>query len=116
MRSARSSWLISRTSGHNSRRSGRQNIVSFRVDRCLARGLACSNARVLERGPSDHYPIVLDLSVISNGIDLGEQYSPQGATTGPIQITWPGCTMAPRDLSVVKFCSVGADFSQDPRS
>lgn len=61
------------------------NIVSFRVDRCMARGLACSNARVLERGPSDHHPIILDLSVISIGIDPGEQYSPQGAITEPIQ-------------------------------
>lgn len=39
------------------------NILSFRVDRCMARGLTCREARVLDRGPSDHHPIVLDLNV-----------------------------------------------------
>jgi endonuclease/exonuclease/phosphatase family metal-dependent hydrolase len=33
------------------------NIISFRLDRCMARGLRCSYARLLSRGPSDHHPI-----------------------------------------------------------
>jgi len=40
------------------------NIISFRLDRCMARGLRCSYARVLARGPSDHHPIRLDLHVL----------------------------------------------------
>jgi endonuclease/exonuclease/phosphatase (EEP) superfamily protein YafD len=42
------------------------NIISLRLDRCMVRGLRCTNARVLERGPSDHHPIVLDLDVLSD--------------------------------------------------
>lgn len=37
------------------------NVVPVRLDRCLVRGLRCTGARTLERGPSDHRPIVLDL-------------------------------------------------------
>ena len=40
------------------------NIISFRLDRCMARGLRCSHGRVLARGPSDHHPISLDLHVV----------------------------------------------------
>lgn len=40
------------------------NIISFRLDRCMARGLRCSHGRVLARGPSDHHPIALDLQVV----------------------------------------------------
>ena len=43
------------------------NIISFRLDRCMARGLRCSHARVLPRGPSDHHPIKLDLHVLPGG-------------------------------------------------
>jgi endonuclease/exonuclease/phosphatase family metal-dependent hydrolase len=39
-------------------------IVSFRLDRCMARGLRCAHSRVLARGPSDHHPISLDLQVV----------------------------------------------------
>src|ERR1700722_3886538 len=39
------------------------NIVNLRLDRCLARNLRADGAQVLERGASDHHPIVLDLSV-----------------------------------------------------
>jgi endonuclease/exonuclease/phosphatase (EEP) superfamily protein YafD len=38
------------------------NVVSLRLDRCMARGLACDAAEVLEKGASDHHPIVLDLA------------------------------------------------------
>jgi endonuclease/exonuclease/phosphatase family metal-dependent hydrolase len=47
------------------------NIISFRLDRCMARGLRCSHARVLSRGPSDHHPIGLDLHVLP-GIRVAE--------------------------------------------
>jgi hypothetical protein len=29
----------------------------------MARGLVCSNAEVLDRGPSDHHPVIVDLRV-----------------------------------------------------
>ena len=40
-----------------------RNVVPFRLDRCLVRGLDCLRAHVLERGPSDHRPIVLTLEI-----------------------------------------------------
>ncbi|MBV8538223.1 MAG: endonuclease/exonuclease/phosphatase family protein [Alphaproteobacteria bacterium] len=40
------------------------NVVPFRLDRCLARGLACHGTHALERGPSDHRPIMLELEVM----------------------------------------------------
>jgi hypothetical protein len=39
-------------------------IISFRLDRCMARGLRCSYARVLARGSSDHHPISLKLDTL----------------------------------------------------
>ena len=42
------------------------NMISFRLDRCMARGLRCTLGRVLARGPSDHHPIALDLQVVPN--------------------------------------------------
>lgn len=38
------------------------DIISVRLDRCMARGLACKSSEVLDRGPSDHHPIILDLA------------------------------------------------------
>ena len=40
-----------------------RNMKLFRLDRCLARGLVCTGTRALERGPSDHHPIILELSI-----------------------------------------------------
>lgn len=37
------------------------NVLALRLDRCLVRGLHCTAAGTLDRGPSDHSPIVLDL-------------------------------------------------------
>jgi hypothetical protein len=37
------------------------DILSVRLDRCMARGLQCVESWVSERGPSDHHPIILDL-------------------------------------------------------
>ncbi len=46
-----------RQSTHNA------NVISFRLDRCMARGLQCASAKVLQRGPSDHHPIFLELQI-----------------------------------------------------
>lgn len=37
------------------------NVLSFRLDRCMGRGLECVTKRVLQRGPSDHHPILLEV-------------------------------------------------------
>jgi endonuclease/exonuclease/phosphatase family metal-dependent hydrolase len=47
------------------------NIVNLRLDRCLARGIAAMGSQVLERGASDHHPIVLDLAMVSQQIGTG---------------------------------------------
>jgi endonuclease/exonuclease/phosphatase family metal-dependent hydrolase len=40
------------------------NILSLRLDRCMGRGVRCAEAQVLNKGPSDHHPILLDLEVV----------------------------------------------------
>lgn len=40
-----------------------RNVLPVRLDRCLVRELHCAEARVLDRGPSDHRPIILKLKV-----------------------------------------------------
>lgn len=37
-------------------------IVPVRIDRCFVRGFVCRHARALDRGRSDHRPILLDLT------------------------------------------------------
>ena len=37
------------------------NVISFRLDRCMGREVQCATKRVLQRGPSDHHPIFLEL-------------------------------------------------------
>ena len=59
------------------------NIIPFRLDRCMARGLHCTDARVLDRGPSDHHPIVLDLNVISSARYTSEPDSPSDPVVVP---------------------------------
>lgn len=61
------------------------NIISFRLDRCMVRGVRCSLAQVLERGPSDHHPIMLMLSREAKGEGLLEQESPLAAAHGRIR-------------------------------
>lgn len=56
-----------------------QKIIPFRLDRCMVRGLYCTNARVLDRGPSDHHPIILDLNVKSDARHLSEPLSSREA-------------------------------------
>lgn len=41
------------------------DIVPIRIDRCLARGLICTEARVLPRGTSDHSPIVVRMEAVA---------------------------------------------------
>jgi endonuclease/exonuclease/phosphatase (EEP) superfamily protein YafD len=38
------------------------NVLPFRLDRCLVRGVLCAEAHVLARGPSDHHPILIELT------------------------------------------------------
>lgn len=38
------------------------NIVALRLDRCITRDVRCFSAAVLDKGPSDHHPIVLELA------------------------------------------------------
>jgi endonuclease/exonuclease/phosphatase (EEP) superfamily protein YafD len=49
-----------------------RNVLSFRLDRCLVRNVNCLSARVLERGPSDHHPIILDLHVVADNAHLAK--------------------------------------------
>ena len=39
-----------------------RGLVPVRIDRCFVRGFACRQARALDRGRSDHRPILLDLT------------------------------------------------------
>ena len=43
-------------------------IIPFRLDRCMVRGVECTEARVLQRGPSDHHPIILNLNFLSSAM------------------------------------------------
>lgn len=38
-----------------------QRLLPLRLDRCLLRGVRCLRAETLERGPSDHWPIMLEI-------------------------------------------------------
>lgn len=40
-----------------------QDLLPFRLDRCMVRGLHCEDARSLDRGASDHRPIAMTLCV-----------------------------------------------------
>jgi endonuclease/exonuclease/phosphatase family metal-dependent hydrolase len=37
------------------------NVVALRLDRCMGRQLSCAASEVLEKGASDHHPMLLDL-------------------------------------------------------
>jgi endonuclease/exonuclease/phosphatase family metal-dependent hydrolase len=41
------------------------NIVALRLDRCITRAVDCLHAEVLDKGPSDHHPILLELAAAS---------------------------------------------------
>jgi endonuclease/exonuclease/phosphatase family metal-dependent hydrolase len=38
------------------------DMMPLRIDRCMVRGLGCFSARALDRGASDHRPIIVELS------------------------------------------------------
>jgi endonuclease/exonuclease/phosphatase family metal-dependent hydrolase len=38
-----------------------RGVLPVRIDRCFVRGLACVDARCLDRGKSDHRPLLIDL-------------------------------------------------------
>jgi len=44
-------------------------VLPLRLDRCIARGLVCQDSAVLPRGPSDHRPIVVHLSLAPEAPD-----------------------------------------------
>jgi endonuclease/exonuclease/phosphatase family metal-dependent hydrolase len=45
-----------------------RNVLPFRLDRCLVRGVLCANACVLERGSSDHRPIMIELAAAQQSV------------------------------------------------
>ena len=47
------------------------NIINLRLDRCMAREVRLLGSQVLERGASDHHPIVLDLAVAAQSYPDG---------------------------------------------
>jgi len=62
-----------------------QNIFRFRLDRCLVRGLACTDARILHKGRSDHHPIVLGLEIAEESHHLRRPRHPL-ERIGPIRL------------------------------
>jgi endonuclease/exonuclease/phosphatase (EEP) superfamily protein YafD len=42
-----------------------RGVLPVRIDRCFVRGLACLDARALDRGKSDHRPILIDLVAVA---------------------------------------------------
>lgn len=48
----------------------------FRLDRCLARDVRCARAGVLDRGPSDHHPIVLHLEPAPASLEADDAAAP----------------------------------------
>lgn len=57
-------------------------IVPLRLDRCMARSMRCGSTKILEKGPSDHHPILLDFTdaPIESGltVPLERGYLPTG--------------------------------------
>jgi endonuclease/exonuclease/phosphatase family metal-dependent hydrolase len=41
------------------------NVIALRLDRCMARDVRCLHATVLDKGPSDHHPILMELALAS---------------------------------------------------
>lgn len=46
------------------------DMMPLRIDRCVARGLECGAARALDRGASDHRPIIVELGTAA-GVATG---------------------------------------------
>jgi endonuclease/exonuclease/phosphatase family metal-dependent hydrolase len=58
------------------------NIIPLRLDRCMARNLRCSATEVLDKGPSDHHPIVLDLMTVPASAYDGARLAAPSASGG----------------------------------
>jgi endonuclease/exonuclease/phosphatase (EEP) superfamily protein YafD len=52
------------------------DLVPLRLDRCLIRGLVCLAADVLDRGTSDHHPIMVQLATATEGDRQAERRRP----------------------------------------
>jgi endonuclease/exonuclease/phosphatase family metal-dependent hydrolase len=61
-----------------------RNVLPFRLDRCLVRDVLCAEASVLERGPSDHHPIMIELTAAqrSPDSDAGRRKTTRQAAVG----------------------------------
>lgn len=55
------------------------NVISFRLDRCMTRGLTCLGKSALQRGSSDHHPILLDLKISSEALQPSHRDGPFGS-------------------------------------
>ncbi len=53
-------------------------LIPFRLDRCMVRGLSCRSARVLDRGSSDHHPIMVRLDIAAQTADAALQHAVAG--------------------------------------
>lgn len=51
------------------------NVVSLRLDRCMGREVRCMEAAVLDKGPSDHHPILLELSLAVHALPTRAAHS-----------------------------------------
>jgi len=47
------------------------DMMPLRIDRCVARGLDCFSARALDRGASDHRPIIVELGTAAEAAQPG---------------------------------------------
>jgi endonuclease/exonuclease/phosphatase (EEP) superfamily protein YafD len=52
-------------------------VLSFRLDRCMVRGVRCVGRAVLDRGPSDHRPIVLELDCAPGAMPVSGEARPR---------------------------------------
>jgi endonuclease/exonuclease/phosphatase (EEP) superfamily protein YafD len=70
------------------------NVISLRLDRCMVRGLQGSHAHVLERGPSDHHPIILDLAISSGPAHVSKATASRRVLHGPLRVNVEGLLRA----------------------
>jgi hypothetical protein len=79
------------------------NVISLRLDRCMARGMGCSHAQVLARGPSDHHPIILNLHLLTAATagNAGSLHPAGRSSARSIFGTWlPNVAQAPDGIRV----------------
>ena len=59
-------------------------LIPFRLDRCMVRGLSCRQAQVLDRGTSDHRPIMIRLGIAEETPYASWQDEPPEHAGGPL--------------------------------